>query len=227
MIRVRVVDDRDVLLAGIRAVLDTSPNIEVIDAVDHDTALAPNIRWDGIDVAIVDAADDRKVDDQFPGVAVVERIRASSVDPQPNVIVVTGHAVHDGLRVRMREAGADWLLHRTDIGADLVTAVLTPRRDYGGVPDPADRATLQQLGWHDGARINDAVRWAIAQNQIDGLRSGTRRGLQAVRAQFTKLTRVEPRNNDGSSPDRRQNTVAARQANRLLRWATKIDNNDE
>jgi len=227
MIRVRVVDDRDVLLAGIRAVLDTSPNIEVIDAVDHDTALAPNIRWDGIDVAIVDAADDRKVDDQFPGVAVVERIRASSVDPQPNVIVVTGYAVHDGLRVRMREAGADWLLHRTDIGADLVTAVLTPRRDYGGVPAPADRTTLQQLGWHNGARINDAVRWAIDHNQINGLRSGTRRGVQAARAQFTKLTRVQPRNNDGTSPGRNQNTVSTAQANRLLRWATKITNNDE
>lgn len=232
MIRVRVVDDRDGLRTSIRVALEACPDINVVDTMDHSTALQPNLCWDGIDVVIVDAADDRKADDQFPGVAVVERIRSSPLNRQPNVIVVTGYAVHDGLRVRMREAGADWFLHRTNIDADIVRAVQTPRSDFNGVPDPVDRGQLEEMGWNSRSKINDAIRWAIETNQINGLRPSTRRALQAARRTFTELTKVDPRNNNGTSPQRRyrgrpvrQDAVSAAQANRLLRWATKINNN--
>src|SRR5579863_4039081 len=87
--------------------------LEVVAALTHEQALQ-HPRWDAIDVALVDAADERQKVDQFPGVSVVEAIRGHGGD-QTAVIVVTGHFFDDAVRRRMREAGADYFYNRVEV----------------------------------------------------------------------------------------------------------------
>jgi len=107
--RVAIVDDDEWVRRG-RA--DALREVDAVDAVvstDHRGALAWTVEWDHVDVLVLDAHDPDAGWDQFPGVQVVERVRALRPRDAIRIVVVTGHAGNDLLRLRFAEAGADYL----------------------------------------------------------------------------------------------------------------------
>ncbi len=123
--RVVVVDNDPVTRTGYSSLLAGHPAIEVVAAIDHDAALEWQDEWDRVDVAVVDASDPRREGDKFPGVAVVQTLRARRSRDETLIIVLTGQFLHQGLRRRMREAGADFFYGRDEgMGEEELAAVV-------------------------------------------------------------------------------------------------------
>lgn len=153
--RVVVVDNDLVMREGTRTVLSSVPGIEVVGAIDHAAALSPSMDWGCVDVAVVDASDQRREVDQFPGVDVVSAIHRSH--PDVVTVVLTGQYLHPGLRRRMWEAGADFFYARDEgmTEDELASVVLRPdehrRMPSTGVTLP------DELGVTPATRVNDLV----------------------------------------------------------------------
>jgi DNA-binding NarL/FixJ family response regulator len=222
--RVVVVDDDDVNRAGLTALLGAHPDIRVTAALDHHHALADTACWHTADVALVDAADPRNTDDQFPGVAVVRHIRAIT-GRKPAVVVVTGHFFNDAVRRRMREAQADYYYHRSELayGSALHDAILQPMRT---LPPPQDPEAQFRHGVTQYTRVNEAVRYALDRQLPQRLTehsSPRARAWEKLRREFNHQARLAVITTDGREPDRNQDTPSLRQISRFLNWATQID----
>lgn len=216
-----VVDDDDITRAGIVAILTGTPGLRVLAGLDHRTAAAwPS--WDEVDVALVDAADERRADDQFPGVAVVQAVRL--VNERATVIVLTGHFLDGAVRRRMREARADYFYHRSQLGdaARLRAAVLDPS---SVVPDPLDPEEEIRHGVSAGSRVNAAVAHALAENLPERLRERANprsRAWERLRREFNRHARLAAMTSDGRVPDRPQELPSLPQIARFLAWATRV-----
>jgi DNA-binding NtrC family response regulator len=221
--RVVVVDDDDISRRGFGEILADHGDIDVVGMFSHDDALRWTGSWSTVDVVIVDAADERRTDDHFAGVAVVERVRQMSSDRAPVVIVVTGHFFDDAVRRRMREADADFFYHRSELQdtVALCAAVLRPDAARVGVPDVRDAEALFRLGITASSRVNDGVRAGrdLAITRTDGgPRSRPRSRLRPI---FNRSARLNPVNRDGTIPDREQQAPSFPQIERFLEWATR------
>jgi DNA-binding NarL/FixJ family response regulator len=223
--RVAVVDDDDVTRRGLVELLDDQPEIEVTGALSHVEALAWEQQWTEVDVAIVDACDERQVGDQFPGVEVVGRIRRFSGSHRTTIVVRTGQFFDDAVRRRMGEAHADYFFHRSELQdvKDLRDVVLHPERFRAGVPEVADPEVVLRFGVNRTSRVNDAVAMAFdggpdgeAQQPAPSIRGRMRR-----RHQFNQVARLTPVNSDGTAPDRNQSDPSMPQITRFLEWATR------
>ena len=212
--------------------IDSSPDLELVAAFSHDQALSWAADWAGVDVVVVDAADEGNRGDQFPGVAVVRSVRAACAGrPQPLVVVVTGHYLHDGLRHRMKEAGADFYFLRSDLRSPdaLVDVVLHPDRHRRGVPAVEDPEALQFLGVEAGSDVESFVGWVDEQGlgpSLDG-DSGARddprsRRWARVRQQAADAGRIAPRNLTTGDAPQGHATPSIRQLSRLWHWAARI-----
>ncbi len=219
-----VVDDDDLSRRGIAELLADRPEIEVVGALTHvEALLRPG--WDLVDVVIVDAADERRDDDQFPGVGVVEAIRAGGGN-DVTVVVITGHFFDDAIRRRMREAGADFFYNRIEVqdSAVLYQAVLEPDELRRGVPAESDPETLFRLGVTPGTRVNAGVqrarelRW---QDQLSGGAIRRARDRMRLRRSLGDEARLTAVNSDGRQPDRPQTVPSLSQIQRFLEWATR------
>lgn len=225
--RVVVVDDDDISRRGLAELLAERPEIELLATLTHAEALACPERWDQVDIAVVDAADRRRQDDQFPGVSVVEEIRRRRSPAQTLVIVITGHFFDDALRRRMREAAADYFYHRSEVqDADaLCEAVLHPQAGKAGVPALRDPSAMFGLGISRSSRVNAGVRYAIDQEfeRVLAERSG-RLGREWLRKrhEFNQRARLAPVTTYGGRPDRDQADPSVPQIIRFLRWATHV-----
>ncbi|WP_433518377.1 hypothetical protein ACQP2T_24435 [Nonomuraea sp. CA-143628] len=220
--RVVVVDDDDISRTGIVAILSGTPGVEVIAGLDHRAAAGWS--YEGVDVVLVDAADERSPDDHFPGVAVVEAVRRVRSRRQTTVIVLTGHFLDGAVRRRMREARADYFYHRSQLGdaARLRAAVLEPS---GGVPGPADPEEEIRLGVSPVSRVNAAVAHALAEHLPErlGERASPRsRAWIRLRERFNRQARLAPTTSDGRAPDRAQSLPSLPQIARFLTWATRV-----
>lgn len=229
--RVVIVDDDEISRRGMAEVLADRPEIEVTGTLTHGEALQYGERWDEVDVAVVDAADDTEEADQFPGVAVVECIRRRRSREQCTVIVVTGHFFDDAVRRRMREACADLFYHRSELrlGLALQEAVLHPDRMSHDVPAPHDHEGVFRLGLTSSSRVNDAVAYASEHglNEALGRRSGRSRAWGHQRKAFNDRARLSPINADGRPPERDQREPSLPQIERFLRWATRVKPDDQ
>ncbi len=158
MLQVAVVDDDPWVRTGRAAALGGTGRVRVTFVGDHATALARE-GWEDVDVLVVDAHDPQAEFDQFVGVRVVEQVRRSRSQAQLRVLVLTGHAANDLLRIRMAEAGADVLHPHADVRTvdDLLVAIESARSAPAPVPPPAETP------------VNDAVRWAEANLGADSL----------------------------------------------------------
>jgi CheY-like chemotaxis protein len=220
-----IVDDDDINRRGIASLLAEHPGIEVADSVTHAGALARRELWDGVDVVVVDAADERNRDDHFPGVAVVEAVRRRRSRQETVVVVVTGHFFDDAVRRRMREAHADFYYHRAELGdaAALRDAVLHPDT-HRRVPGPGEPEALFSQGVTEETRVNRAVAYAtehrLESAMGDGARS--RRAWLRARREFNREARLSPVTVDGRPPDRSQALPSRPQIARFLAWATRI-----
>ncbi len=190
MVRVLIVDDDPWLRAGRRAVLEEAAGVIVVDAVDHHVA-ADRTDWDDVDVVVLDAHDPRAEFDHFAGVVVAERVRRASASIR--IVVLSGHAYNDVLRLRMAEAGADeFHAHRdVDTAEELVRIVTEPALDTDA-PEDARRIARDRLGVAAGASVNDGVRWArehLAPDALgpDGAPRMSRRRTITARSKLSEL----------------------------------------
>ncbi len=225
-LRVVLVDNEAIGRLGMNAVLSSDPRVDVVGVYDHEESLQPERSWGDVDVAVVDAADDQLAGDQFPGVAVVEAIRAQSPPGKASIVVVTGHFFDDALRRRMREAKADYFYHRSALAEPekLISAVLAPPVAQNLVPPERDVDTLERLGIKPATAVNAAVAWARRHGQHGGIipAGSGRRQADGLRRGFNRVAQLEPRNHDGTRPNRHQDVPSHPQIQRFLEWATKV-----
>jgi DNA-binding NarL/FixJ family response regulator len=231
MRRVVVVDDNQLTLPGFVQALGGSRDIELVAGLDHDAALAWDGDWGSVDVVIVDAADETRSGDQFPGVAVVRGIRRSAGDRQPLIVVVTGHYLHDGLRHRMAAAGADFYFLRSDLrSADLlVDVVLHPDRHRRGVPPVADPGVRRALGVGPTSDVESFVGWVEGQALGPALAGGLRARDQPRSRRWARIRRegaaaggIETRNLTTGDTPLGQGAPSIRQLARLWDWAGRV-----
>ncbi|MBK6885491.1 MAG: response regulator transcription factor [Tetrasphaera sp.] len=115
--RVLVVDDHPVVRAGLRALLSTSPEIDVVgEAGDAPSALA-GVASHRPDVVLCDL----RLGEGADGVAVTRAVRALGPDA-PAVVILTTYD-HDGDIVRAVEAGAAGYLLKDAAPDDIVAAI--------------------------------------------------------------------------------------------------------
>jgi DNA-binding NarL/FixJ family response regulator len=224
-LRVVIVDDDDINRRGMASLLAEDAGIEVAASVTHAEALGRPELWDGVDVVVVDAADERNPDDHFPGVAVVEEVRRRRPRGRCRIVVITGHFFDDAVRRRMREAEADFYYHRSDVGdaGSLRDAVLRPDAQRR-VPEPVDQAELFNQGVTDETRVNRAVAYA-AEHELQTAMTGQgrpRRAWERLRREFNREARLSPATTDGRLPDRNQAAPSRPQILRFLAWATRV-----
>lgn len=222
--RVVVVDDNDVYRLGMVEALGRHDEVEVVAACDHDEALTftPE-RWREVDVALVDLADVRdQLDDQFPGVRVIEAIRRCRTSNQTTVVAYTFHVVSGAARRRAREAQADFFYDREELSRVEVLhqVVLRPDEARRGVPPPADAEELERLGIGPGTKVNagaDPARW---EELLQARRQGAHSRLRA-RSRWNRDVGLAARNRDGTPLGRAQKVPSWGQLERFLEWATR------
>lgn len=204
--------------------------IAVVAGLTHAEALARPDVWDGVDVVLVDAADERNSHDHFPGVMVVEAVRRRRTRQQTLVVVITGHFFDDAVRRRMREAQADFYYHRADLAdaGALRDAVLRPDA-HRRVPGPLDPDALFSHGVTGETRVNRAVTYAREQELEAALADATRprRSWLRLRREFNREARLSPVTVDGRPPDRAQPLPSRPQISRFLAWATRVKRRSE
>ena len=180
---------------------------------------------------MVDAADEGRGGDQFPGVAVVRRVRAEA-GPRPLVVVVTGHYLHDGLRHRMADAGADFFYLRSDLRSPeaLVDVVLHPDRHRRGVPDVAEPGMRSLLGVGEAGDVEAFVGWVEGRGlgpDLTGPQRARSRRWSRVRGDAARVGGIEPRNMTTGDAPRGQATPSIRQLARLWEWAARVRRPEE
>ncbi len=220
-----IVDDDEVNRRGMGTLLSEFPDIHVLATLTHAEAFSW-MGWRDADVALIDAADDRIDGDQFPGVAVVERIRALRSPAETRVVVITGHFFDDAVRRRMREARADFFYHRAEVSdAQLLRQAVQRPRGSRQVPGWHDAQAQFPLGISNSSRVNRGVAYSLEhgdgrpQSQLPQPQS---RAWMRWRRDFNRQARLTPATRDGRGPDRHQEVPSLPQIARFLEWATKI-----
>jgi len=232
MRRVVIVDDNEITRTGSARLLESHPEIDVTGAIDHTRALVWDREWLDADAVIVDAADATRAGDQFPGVEVVRRVRLSTGDRRPTVIVLTGHFLDDALRRRMWEADADFFYSRTEVTTAETLQALVLHPDHARrVASPTDPDELAALGVVPASEVNAFVRHVEVHGlgpvldadarMKQGPRAERSRWWQQVRRSLAEAGSIEPVNVDGEAPRRDQALPSIAQLRRVYVWATK------
>jgi DNA-binding NarL/FixJ family response regulator len=127
-----IVDDDEWVRRGRSQALDTSPVVDRVIGLTPHEALLWGVEWAAADVVVVDAHDESEPWDKFVGIRVTQRIREFRTARQTMIVMISGHAANDHLRIRAAEAGADWLFAHRHVRtpADLVRAITAPE----GIP---------------------------------------------------------------------------------------------
>ena len=114
-IRCLVVDDHPAILAGLRALLASEPDFEVVGAVDSAEAAAEAAEQVRVDVAIVDY--------QLPGHSGLWLSRKLKRLPEPPAVLVYSAFSDYMLAAACVVAEADGLLSKSALGSDLYIAI--------------------------------------------------------------------------------------------------------
>ena len=225
-----VVDDNQLTLPGFVDALNSSPLIQILGAFDHDAALDWSGEWADVDVVLLDAADESRAGDQFPGVAVVRRVRERG-GRRPLIVLVTSPYLHDGLRHRMAGAGVDFYFLRSDLRSTdaLLDVVLHPDRHRRGVPDVTDPNARRALGVDGTSDVESFVGWVEGQGLGPALAGGQgsrsvprSRRWARLRRDAANAGHIEPRNMTTGGMPLDQPTPSIRQLGRLWQWAARI-----
>jgi DNA-binding NarL/FixJ family response regulator len=114
-IRCLVVDDHPAILAGLRGLLASEPDFEVVDALESAEAAAELAERVRVDVAIVDY--------QLPGHSGLWLSRKLKRLPEPPAVLVYSAFSDYMLAAACVVAEADGLLSKSALGTDLYTAI--------------------------------------------------------------------------------------------------------
>jgi DNA-binding NarL/FixJ family response regulator len=186
--RVVIVDDDLWMRTGRAHALETVEGIQVQAALTHTEALQRTDVWATADVVLVDAWDDRAGFDRFPGVGVVEAIRAQRGPDQTTIIVITGHVVNDMLRLRMAEAGADYFYgHDAVSDVDDLVAAITALDEHARPHLNAEQ--LAQLGIRHDSRPNATLDWIQAHHYETAFSGESQKSLPVTRRAIMRIRR--------------------------------------
>jgi DNA-binding NarL/FixJ family response regulator len=114
-IRCLVVDDHPAILAGLRGLLASEPDFDVVDALDSAEAAADLAEDVPVDVAIVDY--------QLPGHSGLWLSRKLKRLPEPPAVLIYSAFSDYMLAAACVVAEADGLLSKAALGTDLYTAI--------------------------------------------------------------------------------------------------------
>mgnify|MGYP000079456748 CR=1 FL=1 len=226
-----MVDDNQLTLPGFLQALETSAEVEVVAGLSHDQALAWEGDWSSVDALVLDAADEGRSGDQFPGVAVVRRVRGATAGDGPLIVVVTGHYLHDGLRHRMAKAGADFYFLRADLRSPdaLLDVVLHPERHRRGVPDIIDPDAQRLLGIGSASDVESFVGRVEGEGLAGTLSRDDQEREQPRSRRWARFRRdaaaaggIAPVNLTTGDTPLGQDTPSIRQLSRLWHWAARI-----
>lgn len=150
------------------------------------------------------------------------------------VTVITAQFFHDGLRRRVREAGADYFLYREDIvRTDLLArAVLDPASlGQRWSEDMAARENLLLLGLDSDSRVNEFIGFVddtdltevIDPRKSSSAGHGKRsRWWSRIRHEASDVGRIRPVTREGNAPSRDQRAASLSQLRNIYEWATKV-----
>jgi DNA-binding NarL/FixJ family response regulator len=114
-IRCLVVDDHPAILAGLRGLLASEPDFEVVDALESAESAAEVAEHVAVDVAIVDY--------QLPGHSGLWLSRKLKRLPEPPAVLIYSAFSDYMLAAACVVAEADGLLSKSALGSDLYTAI--------------------------------------------------------------------------------------------------------
>ncbi|MFB6519878.1 response regulator [Streptomyces sp. NPDC056401] len=171
MIRVLVVDDQILIRAGLAALLQAAPGIEVVGEAE-----------DGED-AVVRAAATRPdvvlMDIRMPGLdgpAATERILAASVDPLPRVLVLTTFDLDEYVYAALRAGASGFLLKDTGPERLIEAVSAVARGDMLFAPSVTRRLIESYVNRSDPVPDTPAALDALTAREREVLRL-TARGL--------------------------------------------------
>ena len=119
-IRLLIVDDHPVVRDGLRAMLATQPDLQVIGEADTGAAAVDRVRTDSPDVVLMDL--------QMPGLSGVAAIaRISATHPQVRILVLTTYDTDAEITAAI-EAGATGYLLKDTPRAELFSAIRATAR---------------------------------------------------------------------------------------------------
>jgi DNA-binding NarL/FixJ family response regulator len=119
-IRLLIVDDHPVVRDGLRAVLATQPDLQVIGEADTGAAAVDRVRTDSPDVVLMDL--------QMPGLSGVAAIaRISATHPHVRILVLTTYDTDADITAAI-EAGATGYLLKDTPRAELFSAIRATAR---------------------------------------------------------------------------------------------------
>jgi len=205
-VQVAIVDDDLWVRHGRAGALSKLPGYKVVELSPRE-AMAYGSSWAKIDVALVDAHDATEPFDRFPGVRVVEAIRAHEAQSPTLIIVISGHFSNAFLRLRMAEAGADYFYRHQDVkNLDLLLGAINSPNPARRV-QPPDPAVLAKLGLGPSSRPNAALHFLESEGLVDafdGRRSQktlalSRRSIMKVRREMARLAGLSPATPIGAS----------------------------
>ena len=125
-IRCLVVDDHPAILAGLRGLLSSEPDLDVVDALDSAEAALDRAESSALDVAIVDY--------QLPGRSGLWLSRKLKRMPEPPAVLIYSAFSDYMLAAACVVAEADGLLSKAALGSDLYDAIRRAASGISGLP---------------------------------------------------------------------------------------------
>jgi len=159
-IRIVIADDHGVLRAGLRALLNAEPDLEVVDeAADGDAAERLALRWKP-DVVLLDVS--------MPGptgIEVAARIKRQL--PATHVLILTVHEDESLLRAAL-DAGASGYIVKRAVESELINAIRAIARGEVNVHPAVTRGLLDRKA--PGAGKGGAGRFVLSRRELEVVR---------------------------------------------------------
>ncbi|NUT35458.1 MAG: response regulator transcription factor [Hamadaea sp.] len=137
MIRVLLVDDQALLRAGLRMILDSADDMEVVGEADDGAAAVATAVQAAPDVILMDIRMP-----EVDGLEATRRIRASMPDG-PRILVLTTYDLDEYVYSSLR-AGASGFLLKDTLAADLLSAIRVVAKGDAIVAPPVTRRLIER-----------------------------------------------------------------------------------
>jgi two-component system, NarL family, response regulator NreC len=158
-IRVLLVDDHQVVRAGLRALLNLEPDMEVVGEAGTGEAALERIGAVRPDVVVLDL--------EMPGMDGLEASREiSRLHPATQILVLTSHSEEESL-LAVLEAGAHGYVQKTNAHTDLTSAIrVTARGEVFLYPSAIKRLLNGYRAAHEKGAVNPLEDLSERESQV-------------------------------------------------------------